>query len=212
MIPNYLTLAEAAKELSKQLERLVTERQVLAYGENNQISIFSKINRDARFVRVNPIEGEQNEFQAVNGSLPRLSSNAVTSLLLTGHAEYKEHTNYENVNFFGHVERTLVVTYKIADGETPPETTIADCRISQASIDKIVDDELLVAVLNWEGKTTHYNYWLKLAILTPHEAIMLLNFCHPQRPLNTFSKVDPAKREHYEKLESEYNHHPLLKK
>ena len=203
MIPNYLTLAEAAKELSKQLERQITERQVLAYGENNQISIFSKINRDAKFVRVNPIEGEQNEYQAVNGALPRLSSNAVTSLLLTGHAEYKEHTNYENVNFFGHVESMLVVTYKIADGETPPETTIADCRISQASIDKIVDDELLVAVLEWEGRTTDYNYWLDLAILTPHEAIMLLNFCHPQRPLNTFSKVSTTQRENYEKLEKE---------
>lgn len=203
MTPNYLTIAEAAKELSKQLERPVTERQVLAYGENEQISIFAKINGNARFVRLNPIEGEDNAFQAVNRSLPRLSSSAITSLLLTGQAQYKEHTNREQIGFFGHKEWATVVTYKIADGETPPKTTIADCRISQASIDKIVDDELLVAVLEWEGKTTHYNYWLKLAILTPHEAIMLLNFCHPQRPLNTFSKVDPAKREHYEKLESE---------
>lgn len=204
MTSNNLTLAEAAKELSRQLERLITERQILAYGKNNQISIFATISGNARFVRIEPVEGEQNEFQAVNGALLRLSSNAVTSLLLTGRAQYIEHTNIESVNYLGRDAKMLEVKYKIADGEIPPETTIADCRISQASIEIIMNHEDLVANLEWEGKTTDYDWWLNLDDLKPHEAIMLLNFCHPEKPLNTFSsKTDPAKHAIYEKIKKE---------
>jgi hypothetical protein len=189
MTPNYLTLSEASQILSKRLERTITERQVLAYGENNKISIFSKIKGSAKFIRVDPIEGEQNEFIAIDGCLPRLSSSAVTSLLLTGQAQYIEHTNYKEVDYFGEKINTLIATYVIAKGEVPPQTTIEDCRISQASIDQIIEDDLCALLQWWEGKIVDYSYWLKLDILTAYEAVMLLNIVHPQRPLNTFANT-----------------------
>lgn len=196
MTPNYLTLAEAAKELSQQLERPVTERQVLEFGVNEQVSIFAKTNGDARLPKANPVDGKPNEFQAVEGSLVRLTINDLISLVWPSTRQNIEHNN----------ELVSVITFKIAEGETPPETTLADYRISKDSIDEIVKivkidkiehDAFLVAVLEWEGRQTDYNYWLNLEVLTPHEAIMLLNFCHPQKPLNTFSS------EHRYKLDNE---------
>ena len=183
MTPSYMSLKDAAEFLTNKLNRKITIENILAYAENEKISIFARINRDAKFIRVNPIEGEPNEFHAFNGALPRLSSNAVKSLLLTGHTEYKEHTNIEEVDYFGFKEMASVVTFRIADGQVAPETTIEYCRVSKESLEQI---ELLESLLI-AGEYSNLPYWLNLSIWTAKEAANLIFFTNPDSSNNGFN-------------------------
>ena len=192
MTPSYLTLAEAAKELSQQLERQVTESQVLAYGMYEEISIFKKIKSGSSYVKSNPIEGEPNELQTVECSPIRLTIDDVISLLYPSTS-----TTFidDEISLLYPITST---TFIIANGKTPPEITFVDYRIAKDSIDKIVGifknniidaDYLKAAIESWENKEKpiNFNNWLQLPTLKHHEAIMLLNIHHPERPLNTFS-------------------------
>ena len=85
-LPHFLTLGEAAQAVADRTGKPWTARQILGCAERHEITVFARIDRAAKFVRVQPTDGRTNKIAADAGSLPILGAKAVQALLLTGEA------------------------------------------------------------------------------------------------------------------------------
>ncbi len=137
MISNYLTLEEAAAELTERTSQTWSSRHLLTCAAKEQISIFARIPISARMVRIEPIQGEKNEIIAEAGSLPRISAKAAEALLLSDVSRFTEITYPKAAEHFGAKYRVMLPEWRLADGETAPEFRVEHCRVTAAGLEQL---------------------------------------------------------------------------
>ena len=130
-LPPLLTLEEAAEFMSTDLGEPWTARTILGCAVRSEICIYSRIPTAVRLVRSEPVEGEATDACCPAGALPRISADAVLSLLATGTADFKDLSYPRTVHFFGEPVETTVAVWTIAEGETAPQMTIEGCRVHE---------------------------------------------------------------------------------
>ena len=136
-LPPYLTLEEAAQALTGRLSQQWTPCMVLGCATRHEISVFARIGHAVRLVRVEPIEGEQNEIIGEAGSLPRISAKAVSALLLAGVASFAELTYPRTIDFFGEPAAVTMTEWTLAPGEAAPEIRSDDCRVTSEGVEQL---------------------------------------------------------------------------
>ena len=129
-LPHFLTLGEAAQAVADRTGKPWTARQILGCAERHEITVFARIDRAAKFVRVQPTDGRTNKIAADAGSLPILGAKAVQALLLTGEASSTGWEEPATVDFFGEPMRAWARAFELAQGEEPPRVGIDDCRVT----------------------------------------------------------------------------------
>ena len=142
-LPPYLTLDETAQALTDRLGSPWTARHVLGCASRGEISVFARIPIDAPMVRCAPLDGELNEQVFDAGSLPRIGAAAAAALLNAPNVSYTEHTEMVALpaSLVGEGEqiRSMQATWKLAQGATPPEITMADCRVLSHAVEQIIE-------------------------------------------------------------------------
>ncbi|TCW28645.1 hypothetical protein [Gulbenkiania mobilis] len=130
----YLTLEEAAAAISARLGQQWTVSDILDRAANDEISIVARIPTACRLVRCEPMEGKPNEIDVPAGSLPRISAKAARTLLLAPAASFDELTYPRTIDFLGEPLEVMATVWELAPGETAPEFTVTDCRVSGAAV------------------------------------------------------------------------------
>lgn len=133
-LPLYLTLEEAAAAISARLGQQWTVSDILDRAANDEISIVARIPTACRLVRCEPMEGKPNEIDVPAGSLPRISAKAARTLLLAPAASFDELTYPRTIDFLGEPLEVMATVWELAPGETAPEFTVTDCRVSGAAV------------------------------------------------------------------------------
>lgn len=137
-LPHFLTLDEAAQAVADRTGKPWTARQILGCAERHEITVFARIDRAAKFVRVQPTDGRTNKIAADAGSLPILGAKAVQALLLTGEASSTGWEEPATVDFFGEPVRAWARAFELAQGEEPPRVTMGDCRVTAHGVLELV--------------------------------------------------------------------------
>lgn len=138
-LPPVLTLEEAAEAASSRFGEKWTARSILGCAARGEISIFARIPTACRLVRVEPLDGEENEFTAPAGGMPRISAKAVDALLAAGVATFDELTYPRTAEFFGEKFTEMATVWKIAEGDAAPEITPDSCRVMEYSLEQLAD-------------------------------------------------------------------------
>lgn len=138
-LPPYLTLGEAAETASSRFGQKWTARSILGCAARGEISIFARIPSACRLVRVEPLDGEENEITAPAGHLPRISAKAVNALLAAGVATFDELTDLRTTEVFGEKFTEMATAWKIAEGDAAPEITPDNCRVMSYSLEQLAN-------------------------------------------------------------------------
>lgn len=138
-LPAYLTIDEAAHELTDRTGSIWTPRSILGYAVRHEISVHATINRDVRLVRAKPIEGEQNELLGPAGFVARLSADAVRSYLLTGIARFDGIEGTETAEIFGPPALYWTMQWVFPEGEEAPEVRADSFRVSDAGLLQLIE-------------------------------------------------------------------------
>ena len=137
-LPRYLTLDEAAEALCARTGEQWSARQILECGARRQVTIWGCIDRAARFIRMEPIEGEPQEITAEAESLPRLAAAAIDALQLTGKADVLGWDRLGKMDVFADEPIDVwKMDFRLAPGEAAPVVRIADCRVSAEGVERL---------------------------------------------------------------------------
>ncbi len=148
-LPRYLTLDEAAEALCARTGEQWSARQILECGARHQVTIWGCIDRAARFIRMEPIEGEPQEITAEAESLPRLAAAAIYALQLTGKADVLGWDRLGKMDVFADEPIDVwKMDFRLAPGEVAPMVRMADCRVSAEGVERLATAYSLDKITN----------------------------------------------------------------
>lgn len=143
-LPDYMTLEEAAEAVSIRLGgQQWSARQLLGCADRGEVRIAIVVPTAARFVPINPQKGVYDEFTyQARWLIFNFDDSIARQILLYGTGYLTERPAPRKTTPFEKwatdEEWVPEVAWKIADGETPPEIRLEDCRVTADSLEGLI--------------------------------------------------------------------------
>lgn len=149
--PRFMLLEKAAKVMSERLGQLLEPADLLGCAERGEFLIHVRLPAAYRLVRVVPYKEGCDEFLAEVGNHLTISLPTVRGLLYDGFADFDGMAEFRDLpEWFTGVEpllgdngkpmRRVVLTWRLAEGETPQKIQLSDCRILDDSLEELIAD------------------------------------------------------------------------